>query len=63
MAIPHRIRNQRSKAAPALASTGGLLHLVHLGDTSIGVIARTLRAPGRFGSGQWLRSCRWSFRQ
>jgi len=34
MATPRRIPNQRSKAAPALASTGGLLHLVHLGDTS-----------------------------
>ena len=28
------IPDQLSKAAPALASTGGLLHMVHLGNTS-----------------------------
>jgi hypothetical protein len=29
-----RIPNQRSKASPALAESGGLLHMVHLGDSS-----------------------------
>ncbi len=28
------VPNQKSKASPALAAYGGLLHMVHLGDSS-----------------------------